>query len=134
MGRRKIMSAALKVVKPGLFDTLQDMGRIGYMALGMPTEGAMDRVGLALANALAGNPANTAGLEIGVMGPDLLVEAESVRIALAGPLSPALLEGADAPSKPLESDRSHLLKRGQILRVGMVEGSSTAYLAVAGGF
>ena len=32
------------------------------------------------------------------------------------------------------SDRSHLLKRGQVLRVGMVEGSSTAYLAVAGGF
>jgi biotin-dependent carboxylase-like uncharacterized protein len=126
--------SALKVVRAGLFDTVQDLGRIGYMALGMPTAGAMDRIGLALANALAGNPANTAGLEIGVMGPDLLVEAESVRIALAGPLSPALLEGADAPSKPLESDRSHLLKRGQILRVGMVEGSSTAYLAVAGGF
>ena len=34
----------------------------------------------------------------------------------------------------MESDRTHLLKRGQVLRVGMVEGSSTAYLAVAGGF
>jgi len=69
-----------------------------------------------------------------VMGPDLLVEADSVRVALAGPLSPALIEGDDAPSKPIESDRSHLLKRGQILRFGMVEGSATAYLAVAGGF
>jgi len=127
------MSAALKVVRAGLFDTVQDLGRIGYMALGMPTAGAMDRIGLTLANALAGNPANTAGLEIGVMGPDLLVEAESVRIALTGPLSPALIEGEDAPPKPIESDRSHLLKRGQVLRVGMVEGSSTAYLAVAGG-
>jgi biotin-dependent carboxylase-like uncharacterized protein len=68
------------------------------------------------------------------MGPDLLVEADSVRIALVGPLSPALVEGPDAPAKPLESDRTHLLKRGQILRVGMVEGFSTAYLAVAGGF
>jgi allophanate hydrolase len=45
-----------------------------------------------------------------------------------------LLEGSDAPPKPIDSDRSHLLKRGQVLRVGMVEGSSTAYLAVAGGF
>jgi biotin-dependent carboxylase-like uncharacterized protein len=128
------MSAALKVVRPGLFDTLQDIGRIGYMALGMPTAGAMDRIGLALANALAGNPPGTAGLEIGVMGPDLLVEADSVRVALAGPLAPSLIEGPDAPPKPLESDRSHLLKRGQTLRVGMIEGSSTAYLAVAGGF
>lgn len=128
------MSAALKVVRAGLFDTLQDLGRTGYMALGMPTAGAMDRIGLSLANALAGNPANTAGIEIGVMGPDLMVDADSVRVALTGPLSPSLIEGADAPPKPLESDRSHLLKRGQVLRVGMVEGSSTAYLAIAGGF
>jgi biotin-dependent carboxylase-like uncharacterized protein len=128
------VSAALKVVRAGLFDTLQDLGRVGFMALGMPTAGAMDRVALTLANALVGNPAGTAGLEIGVMGPDLLVEADSVRVALVGPLSPALIEGPDATARPLESDRSHLLKRGQTLRVGMVEGSITAYLAVAGGF
>jgi biotin-dependent carboxylase-like uncharacterized protein len=127
------MSAHLKVVRAGLFDTLQDLGRVGFMALGMPTAGAMDRIALRLANALSGNPANTAGLEIGVMGPDLLVEADSVRVALVGPLSPSLIEAPDAPPRPLESDRTHLLKRGQVLRVGMVEGSSTAYLAIAGG-
>ena len=128
------MTAGLKVVRAGLFDTLQDLGRTGFMALGMPTAGAMDRIGLGLANALAGNPANTAGLEIGVMGPDLLVEADSVRVALVGPLSPMLIDGPDAAPKPIESDRSHLLKRGQTLRVGMIEGASTAYVAVAGGF
>src|SRR5579871_1927504 len=127
------MSAALKVVRAGLFDTVQDLGRIGFMALGMPTAGAMDRIALTLANALVGNPVGTAGLEIGVMGPDLLVEADSVRVALVGPLSPALIDGPDAPPRPLDSDRTHLLKRGQVLRVGMVEGSSTAYLAIAGG-
>jgi biotin-dependent carboxylase-like uncharacterized protein len=126
--------SALKVVRPGLFDTLQDLGRTGFMALGMPTAGAMDRIGLRLANALLGNPPGMAAIEIGVMGPDLLVEADSVRVALVGPLSPALIEGPDAQPKSLESDRTHLLKRGQILRVGMIEGSSTAYLAVAGGF
>ncbi|MGQ0580948.1 MAG: biotin-dependent carboxyltransferase family protein [Reyranella sp.] len=128
------MSAALKVVRAGLFDTLQDLGRVGFMALGMPTAGAMDRIGLRLANALLGNPPGMAGLEIGVMGPDLLVEADSVRVALVGPLSAAVIDAPDAPAKPLESDRTHLLKRGQLLRVGMIEGSSTAYLAVAGGF
>ncbi len=127
------MTAALKVVRPGLFDTVQDFGRIGFMALGMPTAGAMDRIALSLANALVGNPLDTACIEIGVMGPDLLVEADSVRIALVGPLSPSLIDGPDAAPKPLESDRSHLLKRGQILKVGMIDGSSTAYLAIAGG-
>ena len=66
------------------------------MALGMPTAGAMDRIALALANALCGNPPGTAGLEVGVMGPDLLVEADSVRIALVGPLSASLVDGPDA--------------------------------------
>lgn len=127
------MSAALKVVRAGLFDTVQDLGRIGYMELGMPTAGAMDRVGLTLANALVGNPANTGGLEIGVMGPDLLVEADSVRFALVGSLSPSLIEDAEQPPKPLDSNRTHLLKRGQTLRIGMVEGANTAYLAIAGG-
>jgi len=128
------MSGALRVVRPGLFDTLQDLGRIGFMALGMPTAGAMDRIALRLANALCGNAASTAGLEIGVMGPELQVEADSVRVALVGPLSASLIEAESASPKPIESNRSHLLKRGQALRVGMVEGSSTAYLAVAGGF
>ena len=127
------MSAALKVVRAGLFDTIQDLGRTGYMALGMPTAGAMDRVGLRLANALAGNPAGAACIEIGVMGPDLLVEADSVRVALVGPLSPSLIEAEGAAPKPLESDRTHVLKRGQILRTGMIDGASTAYVAVAGG-
>ena len=66
------MSAHLKVVRAGLFDTMQDLGRIGFMALGMPTAGAMDRVALRLANALCDNAPGTAGLEIGVMGPDLM--------------------------------------------------------------
>jgi allophanate hydrolase len=127
-------AGALKVLRPGLFDTLQDLGRVGYMALGMPTAGAMDPIALRLANALCGNPPGVAGLEIGVMGPDLLVEADSVRIALVGALTPSLAEAPEAAPKPLESDRTHLLKRGQMLRVGTVDGSNTAYLAVAGGF
>ena len=128
------MSAALKVVRAGLFDTVQDLGRIGYMALGMPTAGAMDRVGLRLANALAGNPAETAGLEIRIMGPDLLVDADSARVALVGPLTTSLIEMPGSSPKTLDSDRTNLLKRGQTLRLGMIEGASTAYLAVSGGF
>ena len=128
------MTAALKVARPGLFDTVQDLGRIGFMALGMPTAGAMDRVALRLANALLGNPSGCAGLEIGVMGPDLAVEAESVRIALVGPLAASIVDGPDAPPRPIDSNRTHLLTQGQTLRVGMVEGASPAYLAVAGGF
>ena len=130
------MSAALKVVRPGLFDTLQDLGRIGlHGARHADRRRHGPRRAHAWPTRCAAIPPNTAGLEIGVMGPDLLVEADSVRVALVGPLVACADRGRrDAPPKPLESDRTHLLKRGQVLRVGMVEGSSTAYLAVAGGF
>ncbi|MBX3503100.1 MAG: biotin-dependent carboxyltransferase family protein [Alphaproteobacteria bacterium] len=129
------MSARLIVERPGLFDTVQDRGRIGFQELGMPTAGAMDRIALALANALAGNPAeaNAAALEMGVLGPTLVVEAESVRIGLVGPIEAALTANDGTAPRPLPSDRSHTLSRGQRLKLGAIEGVSTAYLAVEGG-
>jgi biotin-dependent carboxylase-like uncharacterized protein len=130
------MSAACLIVeRAGLFDTVQDRGRIGFQELGMPTAGAMDRIALTLANALAGNPpdANAAALEMGVLGPTLRVEAESVRVAIVGPIEAWLITSEDAAPKPLLADRSHTLTRGQRLKLGGIDGVSTAYLAVEGG-
>jgi biotin-dependent carboxylase-like uncharacterized protein len=129
------VNARLIVERPGLFDTVQDRGRIGFQELGMPTAGAMDRIALALANALAGNPPdmNAAVLEMGVLGPTLRVEAESVRIGLVGPIEAALMANDSSAPKPLLSDRSHTLTRGQRLKLGAIAGVTTAYLAVEGG-
>jgi len=128
------MTAHLLIERAGLFDTLQDRGRIGFQALGMPVAGTMDRIALRLANALAGNTEDLAVIEIGVIGPTLRVEADSVRIAVVGPVTLDLIATPGAQPKPLEANRTHTLRRGQSLRVGMVEGASTACLAVEGGF
>ena len=128
------MSGSLIVARAGMFDTLQDLGRRGFQDLGMPTAGAMDPVGLRLANALVGNAEATAALEISVLGPELRVEADSARVAVAGPVRLNLTEAPDEAPRPLDSDRSHLLKRGQSLRIGAVDGVSVAYVAVEGGF
>src|SRR5215471_12554993 len=112
---------ALKIVRAGLFDTVQDLGRIGFMALGMPTSGAMDRIALALANALVGNPAGAAGLEIGVMGPDLLVEADSVRAALIAsvdlPRLGRLLPGRTVRFTAITVEEAEKLRREQEARL-----------------
>lgn len=128
-------TARLIVERAGLFDTVQDRGRIGFQELGMPVAGAMDRIALALANALVGNPsdANAAALEMGVLGPTLRVDADSVRIAIVGSIEAALIAAEGAAPKPLLSDRSHTLTRGQRLKLGAITGVSTAYLAVEGG-
>ena len=48
------MPLFLEVKKPGLLTTVQDMGRWGHQAMGMPVAGAMDPEALAVANVLAG--------------------------------------------------------------------------------
>jgi biotin-dependent carboxylase-like uncharacterized protein len=126
------MSGHLRVIAPGLMTTVQDLGRPGYQRLGVPPSGALDPVALRAANLLVGNPATTAALEMARTGATFVVEADSVRVALAG--ARAEIEPAAGDTRlrlnPLESAR---LLRGQRLRV-VLTGGAVAYLAVEGGF
>ena len=54
---------AIKVLKPGLSTTVQDLGRPGYYNIGIPLSGGMDRHALAAANLLVGNAEGAAVLE-----------------------------------------------------------------------
>ena len=126
------MSAALKVLQPGLCTTVQDMGRVGYQALGVPVAGALDPVALRLANALVGNAETAAGLEILMQGPTFEVEADGVRVALAGTESSIEILGEEP--RRVSPWRSVTLSRGQKFRVGVLQGPATAILAIAGGF
>ena len=128
-----MMAACLTVVRQGLFATIQDLGRFGFQELGMPVAGALDPVALRLANALVGNPQGSAGLEIALLGPALRIVAPTVRIAAVGPLALTLEREGDAP-QPLAPHRSHTLRQGDVLRLGAVDGTSVAYVAVAGSF
>lgn len=126
------MSARLEVLEPGLHTTVQDFGRFGVQALGVPTAGALDPVGLRLANALVGNRPGEACLEVSYSGPRLRAEGGAVRIAVAGPVRLSIRRGGE--TKPADSDRTHRLEPGDELAVGAVMGASTAYLAAEGGF
>jgi len=126
------MSAALIVRAPGLFTTVQDLGRFGHQAQGLPVAGALDPFSLRVTNALVGNSQTCAGLEILAHGPTLEVEADSIRVALAGTTSS--LEIISDPPATVPPWQSVRLSRGQVFRVGSVAGSACAYLAVEGGF
>lgn len=126
------MAEGLEIVHPGLYTTLQDLGRFGFQDQGVPPAGALDPIGLRLANALVGNAAGEGGLEISYMGPVIRVTADWVRIAVAGEVKLVIAE--NGTPRPVASNRSHRLKRGDVLTIGAVSGSSTAYLAIEGGF
>jgi len=122
----------LRVLSAGLFTTVQDLGRFGHQDIGIPVAGALDPIGLRMANALVGNPQNAGALEIRIVGPAFRVEAASVRIALAGTETPLEVVGAGA--RPVASGRSLRLRRGQVFRIRAAPDTSCCYLAVEGGF
>lgn len=129
------MSAGfLDVVAPGLMTSVQDLGRLGAQALGMPVAGATDAIALRLANAVASNPENTAALEIGYLGPTLVAAADGVRVVLGGQAKLTLQPAGNGEARSVKPWRSLLLKRGDKLTIGAVEEGGVAYLAVAGGF
>jgi KipI family sensor histidine kinase inhibitor len=116
-----IDDAGITVVNPGLFTTIQDLGRPGHRAAGVPLSGAADPVSLQLANRLVGNPATAAALEITLLGPDLRFERDAV-VALAGAMFPGMPSAAAVP-----------VCAGETLSLGHASTGCRGYLAVAGG-
>jgi len=119
----------LVVKSCGPMTALQDRGRLGYQRFGVSPSGAMDPRALALANALVGNPPETAAIEFVNLGGTFACEDGSLRLALAGAGAPLKIDGTPVP--PLTSA---LLQEGQVLEVGHPRSGTFAYLAVAGGF
>jgi len=112
---------AITVIKPGLFTTIQDLGRPGHRAAGVPLSGAADPGSLRLANRLVGNAAAAAALEITLLGPDLRFERDAV-VALAGAVFPGMPSAA-----------AIRFRAGETLSLGHATTGCRGYLAVAGG-
>jgi len=117
----------IKVIKPGLATSVQDMGRPGYYHLGIPLSGGMDLMALETANLLVGNPGGAAVLEATFMGPELEFKADAVIAVTGGELTP-LVDG-DAR----ETWTSFEVKAGQVLSFEFLKGGARSYIAVAGG-
>lgn len=126
------MKASLKFDTAGLMTTVQDLGRHGAQGMGIPISGALDPVSLRLANALAGNPEGSAGLELRFTGPKIRIEGGPVRIALVGTDVP--IDVLEPTPVRIPSGRSVTLADGQAFRIGGIPDTSCCYLAVAGRF
>lgn len=118
---------SVTVVRPGLLTTVQDLGRTGYAALGVPPSGAMDGLALRLANRLVGNPDHFAALELTIAGPELRFEADAW-IAMTGARFDAELDDGAAPH-----GESFPVRRGEALQLGRSLEGARGYLAVSGG-
>ncbi|MCE3222158.1 MAG: putative Allophanate hydrolase, subunit 2 [Nitrospira sp.] len=117
----------IHVLRPGLFTTIQDLGRHGFQRFGVSVSGAMDRWALRVGNRLLGNPDDAAGLEITIQGPELLFE-QALTIAITGAdLSPTC-HGVMLPLWTVVT-----MPAGSRLQFGIRRQGVRAYLAVSGG-
>ncbi|MCC6965154.1 MAG: biotin-dependent carboxyltransferase [Nitrospira sp.] len=117
----------IHVLHPGLFTTMQDLGRSGYQRFGVSQSGAMDPWALRVGNRLLGNPDGAAGLEITIQGPELLFE-QALTIAITGAdLSPTS-NGLAFPMWTVVA-----MQAGSRIQFGMRRQGARAYLTVSGG-
>ena len=121
------MIEALRVDAPGLFTTVQDIGRPQAIASGVPPGGAMDRFAHSAANLVVGNERGAATLECTLTGPRLSVERACL-VAVAGADFDLRVNAAPAPMWTAIS-----LDPGDQLSFGGRRSGARVYLAVAGG-
>ena len=109
------------VHRAGLLTTVQDLGRNGHRASGIPLSGAMDPFALRLANLLVGNPEDAAALEFTLLGPELEFSAATT----------VAVGGGDFGGLPLWQPLQ--IAAGARIKFGAARKGCRGYLAVAGG-
>lgn len=118
----------IHVLTPGLLTTVQDLGRPGLGALGVPPGGAADAHALRLGNLLLGNDEGAAALEATLEGPALLFESAAL-VCLSGAPFATTLDG-----KAVEPWSAVEVPPGARLSFGRALAGARAYLCVRGGF
>ncbi len=121
------MTTGLVVERVGPAASVQDLGRPGWLKVGLSRGGAADRSAFIEGLALVDLPLGTAGIEMAELGGRFRFEA-SMRFALTGAMMRATLDG-----ERLDVGASQFAAAGSVLDVGAAESGVYAYLHVAGG-
>lgn len=121
------MTRRLEVLATGPAALVQDVGRIGHLAVGVGRSGAADRGAYTLGARLMGNDGGQAAVEVTFGG--LRVRAHGDLVAcLTGAPSPATVAG-----RPVALNAPFELRDTQLLELGTPTSGLRTYLSVRGG-
>ena len=119
---------SLRILKAGILDNIQDMGRFGFQHQGINPTGVMDKFAASVANGLVGNNSNEAVFELHFPASVLLFDQPAI-IALTGADFGATINGDPVPvNQPL------LINKSSILQFHSKKDMARCYLAIHGGF
>ena len=126
-----------RVLDGGLHSTVQDVGRPGYLATGMPPSGPADRFALGIADVLVGNDPGErylvgrrpgdAGLEVLLSGLKLEALAEAVVAVTGAEMAPTL------SGQPFPMWQAIRVRPGDVLALGRTTRGARGDIAIAGG-
>lgn len=118
----------IRIKKPGLLSSIQDQGRIKFLAQAVPISGSLDQLSSRIANKLLGNADSDAVIEFTYGGAILITETDCL-IALVGKDAFFKINDVKTPA-----NRPVFVPRGaQVSVINNTQGSHS-YLAVAGGW
>ena len=117
----------ISITKAPAYATVQDTGRRGFLASGVPRSGAMDVTALTTLNSLLGNNARAAGIEWALTGGQLDFQQSSI-VAIGGATCAVSLNGV-----PIEPYRAYQVAVGDSVVVDPPSAGRFLYLCAAGG-
>ena len=118
----------LRVIKAGVLDSVQDLGRYNWQQLGINPGGAMDRWSAQVANILVNNKKEEAVIELHFPASEFIFEEPALITVCGANFSPHV-NGEEIPCcQPI------LINKYSILQFYGLKKGARAYLAVHGGF
>lgn len=117
----------IEILSSGALNLVQDLGRPAHIGIGVSGGGAMDAPALALANAMAGNEASAAGIEVSIF-PFRIRFLQPAAFACTGAFTTL-----QRPQRNLSSWWAGHADAGEVVTIAAPHLGSRAYLALAGG-
>lgn len=118
----------IEVLVPGIYSSIQDMGRPGYRAFGIPVSGAMDQVSPALGNSMLGNHVDAATLEMTFSGAKLLFHASASLAICGADMNPTV------NNQPIGMNKVENVNAGDTLAFGRAKMGCRTYVCIKYGF
>ena len=117
----------MKILKPGMYTTIQDIGRYNYQKSGMSVSGAMDQFSLRVANILVGNKDSEACLETTLFGLKIRFDGDALIAVTGGNLMPMI------NNKAIDMWSGVKVLTGDELSFGTAKSGCRSYIAISHG-
>jgi antagonist of KipI len=118
----------LRIIKPGILDTVQDPGRFGYQHLGINPGGAMDQFSARVGNILVGNDPGDPVIELHFPASEFFFERPALISVTGADFNPTI------NGDPFPINHPVFVNKFSVLQFKKLKQGARTYLSVRGGF